>query len=1311
MYSRRKQRKNGLKLYGLIVVLLLFLQLFIVTNGVHAGFEGDRNIITESGQFIQTEPAVASYGGNVYAVWSDYRNGYSGIYFSYSSDAGNTFLQNQKISDLQGGNQISPAIAVNDSGSISVVWEDISTGKIRIVGNGDVSKPWGFSSIIDSSAGANGQQKNPAIAADSSGVYVVWEDTRSENVVDLWDATGTSEDRVSLSSPVLKAKYSPDGAKVAIVQKGSDSIEIYTVSNGSTSVLSGHTAQVNDIAWSPDSSSLLSVGSDKKAIIWDVSSASALKTIDGYSVAGTCAWSPADNYIAVGFNGIAQGPSSPPRDVNISLYDTSGVFYGNLTGHSMPPSAISWAGNGTCLASSSTDTHLIIWNAASRTIVKNLQTFIPLYAVSYSPDSTMVATGGKGGYLRIVNATTGSLISNMPGHQGSLNAIGWASNSTYLVTGGSDCTSRLWRTDAMLKVFKSTQNRVNDVSFSPDDSHILIASGNLYGVPSIYVSHNSGSGFSSPVKVNDCNMGSRAPAIALGGQRVYVVWSDERSDGGDIYASYSDDGGLTFSPNIRVNTGSGKNQYNPDIATNSSGTAFVVWQDEINKTEKYDIFVSHSDNGSSWSSPVMINNGSASYYTSTSSQTPKIAITADDILHVVWADNRNGDMDIYYSSSANGDSWSDSVQVNDNSTMPQYSPDISAGYDNSTDIVWQDYRNGYLDPDIYADRSPENIAPSPPVGVHVSDPGLGRTLDVFWEANSEPDIGGYRIYRNITGSGSGGPYVLVGEVNSSSTHFSDRGVKDFVTYYYVVTAIDNQAVPNESPYSAEASGSSTDTTPPAVVQNRPMGDAVPVDTNITLDFDETVNTSTVMQTFSITWSGGSIAPSDGTFYWSNPPQSFIFDPAERLNYSTRYTVSIGPGVEDIYGNAMGEEYTWSFTTRPPLYIQPLFPDSAGMHDPITISADISSEQMIRHVFINYTDLSGEAHNTSMEHASGTDYSGRWEYTIASQDAVGSIYFRIWADDSGGNTALTKSCKINITDTEGPTIVHIPPYYAITGSDVWINATITDDSAVSYATVVWQNDGISHVDVMNSTGDGNYSTQIPAPPTPGTITYEIIAYDIYDNIGASRNYTLTVELPDESPPVIYPIDGASTTEEGAPHASYQENIPVHVRVSDDRHVLAVRLWYKGAGGNAYISSDMRLSNGSITDGFWSGYIPAQNTGGVVRYFIEVYDGNNTVTMPADATDSTYVYVVDAPAEPSVIMQNLGLITLQFLLLVIIIYLLVSGMMGRKSQEQESDFSEDNGAGVEMPDAAEDSNRADESMSSSEDNEMADQEGNA
>ena len=82
-----------------------------------------------------------------------------------------------------------------------------------------------------------------------------------------------------------------------------------------------------------------------------------------------------------------------------------------------------------------------------------------------------------------------------------------------------------------------------------------------------------------------------------------------------------------------------------------------------------------------------------------------------------------------------------------------------------------------------------------------------------WDANSEPDLAGYRIYRStIQGSG----YVKVGQdVIAPTTEFVDMNVPDG-TYYWVATAFDTDNL--ESGYSNEVSDT-LESLPPAPPQN------------------------------------------------------------------------------------------------------------------------------------------------------------------------------------------------------------------------------------------------------------------------------------------------------------------------------------------------------------------------------------------------------------------------------------------------------------------------------------------------------------
>ena len=86
--------------------------------------------------------------------------------------------------------------------------------------------------------------------------------------------------------------------------------------------------------------------------------------------------------------------------------------------------------------------------------------------------------------------------------------------------------------------------------------------------------------------------------------------------------------------------------------------------------------------------------------------------------------------------------------------------------------------------------------PSAPVGLH----GLGGDGQAIleWSANVEPDVVGYHVYRSGT---SGGPWVRLTTVAVSSSWYTDDGLVNGVSYYYVVTAMD--AGGNESGHSAE----------------------------------------------------------------------------------------------------------------------------------------------------------------------------------------------------------------------------------------------------------------------------------------------------------------------------------------------------------------------------------------------------------------------------------------------------------------------------------------------------------------------------
>jgi len=87
-----------------------------------------------------------------------------------------------------------------------------------------------------------------------------------------------------------------------------------------------------------------------------------------------------------------------------------------------------------------------------------------------------------------------------------------------------------------------------------------------------------------------------------------------------------------------------------------------------------------------------------------------------------------------------------------------------------------------------------------------------------WQANTEPDLEGYNLYRAAQ---PGGPYTKINTSLITTNTYTDADTVDGTTYYYVVTAVDH--VGNESGYSPESDGCCVDMTAPTVTASPPGG--------------------------------------------------------------------------------------------------------------------------------------------------------------------------------------------------------------------------------------------------------------------------------------------------------------------------------------------------------------------------------------------------------------------------------------------------------------------------------------------------------
>ncbi len=202
---------------------------------------------------------------------------------------------------------------------------------------------------------------------------------------------------------------------------------------------------------------------------------------------------------------------------------------------------------------------------------------------------------------------------------------------------------------------------------------------------------NAGSTWELDTRLSDYPDCSMHPAIGVSGSNVHVIWSDERDGNQEIYYKRSTDSGLIWGADTRLTSDTAVSA-SPCLAV-FGDTIHIVWHDQRNGN--MDIYYKRStDRGTSWSGDIRLTQGILS------SLFPSIAVS-ETMIHVVWY----SDLEIYYMHSTDGGmSWGPEQRLT-------YSPFLSlfasvAVSGDIVHIVWHDQRSGNMD--IYYKRSTDH---------------------------------------------------------------------------------------------------------------------------------------------------------------------------------------------------------------------------------------------------------------------------------------------------------------------------------------------------------------------------------------------------------------------------------------------------------------------------------------------------------------------------------------------------------------------------------------------------------------------------
>ena len=256
------------------------------------------------------------------------------------------------------------------------------------------------------------------------------------------------------------------------------------------STTSAHDCWLSQLAFSPDSRTLVSASGDFTFALWDVphEHGGALTLLHRHSVSqipNAVAWHPNGVELAVGFcDGTvelyqwASAASSGGRGGSASSSSRTLKHLRTISQHQEHVFGLDYSPQGLLVSGSADGSVCVYGPGPSRPLRYKLADdnhhAVGVFRVRFSPSGDCIAIASNDHCAYIVDAESGAYLTTLTGHTGCVYGVAWSNSGERVATSSNDGTVRVYSTGGeVLHVLRGHGTWVKDIAWQANDATVL----------------------------------------------------------------------------------------------------------------------------------------------------------------------------------------------------------------------------------------------------------------------------------------------------------------------------------------------------------------------------------------------------------------------------------------------------------------------------------------------------------------------------------------------------------------------------------------------------------------------------------------------------------------------------------------------------------------------------------------------------------------------------------------------------------------------------------------------------------------------